>query len=89
MIRHLKTLPSSDEAEAIQVDFEVGLVSDDSEQDADAESFVTLKRSHFNLSLRANGKAELYFHCYFWSNYFESVAKKQGVEAEAAFADLP
>ena len=87
MIRHLKTLPSSDEAEAIQVDFEVGLDGDDSDQDA--ESFVTLKRSHFNLSLRANGKAELYFHCYFWSNYFENVAKKQGVEAEAAFADLP
>jgi len=29
----------------------------------------TLEKSHIQLVLNANGKAELYFHAYFWTRY--------------------
>ena len=31
----------------------------------------TLEKSHIQLVLNANGKAELYFHAYFWTRYID------------------
>ena len=44
----------------------------------DEEDLLVLKKSHFNLLFKANGKAELYFHCYFWTTYIDSVAAVSG-----------
>ena len=41
---------------------------------------VCMKKSHFELALRANGKAEIYFHSYFWTTYIDAIAKACGQE---------
>ena len=33
-----------------------------------------MKASHFDLAMRANGKAEIYFHAYFWTTYVDALA---------------
>ena len=75
-------------AEPVRVDFEVRIV-DDENSDEDSASLLTLKRSHFDLSLSANGKAELYFHSYFWTEYLDGVAKASGQDPATTFADVP
>ena len=79
------TAESDDVTEPLQVDFEVKLVEEEKEESTevstDAEEgspLLVLKKSHFNLLFRANGKAELYFHCYFWATYIDSVATVSG-----------
>ena len=61
--------------EPLSTDFEVLLVADDVDTDGSKDALVVLKKSHFDLTSRANGKAELYFHCYFWTSYIDSVAR--------------
>ena len=39
-----------------------------------------MKASHFDLALRANGKAEIYFHAYFWTTYVDTLAAACGQE---------
>lgn len=51
---------------------------DDSQKEDDI--FWTLKKSHFELVLKAKGKAELYFHSYFWTNYIDNLAQACGQE---------
>lgn len=46
---------------------------DDVEEESD--TYLKFKRSHFDLSLRANGKAELYFHSYFWTTYLTNLLR--------------
>ena len=61
----------------IIADFDVKLTLDEGEsqeQDEEEEgAFIEFKRSHFDLCIRANGKAELYFHSYFWTTYLTSL----------------
>lgn len=40
---------------------------------ADKNVLVTLKPEYLDLTIAANGKAELYFHAYFWTKYFEAL----------------
>ena len=44
---------------------------------------MVFKESHFDLSLRANGKAEIYFHSYFWTSYIDNVALACGQEGSS------
>ena len=74
-----------DVTESLQVDFHVKLAEEEKDLftaiSADPENdspLLVLKKSHFNLLFRANGKAELYFHCYFWSTYIDSIAVLSG-----------
>ena len=91
LITHLKTLPAraSEQSNlgATKEDFKINLVGDseESQQDESKTSFISLKRSHFELTLRANGKAEIYFHSYFWSSYLDTVASACGQDIESAF----
>ena len=71
LIKHLKTLPDGDVADFVKIDFDVKLLDVDDE--SDESDFISFKRSHFDLCLRANGKAELYFHSYFWTTYLTSL----------------
>ena len=49
--------------------------SDISETSATGDVFsVKMKASHFDLAIRANGKAEIYFHSYFWTTYLDALA---------------
>jgi hypothetical protein len=34
------------------------------------ECILNLKQEYIDLTLAANGKAEIYFHAYFWTSYF-------------------
>lgn len=47
-------------------------------KEEDSDSLIHIKREYIELTLNANGKAELYFHAYFWTTYFEQVAKAAG-----------
>ena len=50
------------------------------------DDFVILKinRDFFELFIKANGKADLYFHAYFWDNYFKTL-QKQIKELDSAY----
>jgi len=63
-------------------------VDEPQQQLEDNKSFVVLKKSHFDLSLRARGKAELYFHAYFWTTYLDTVAKACGQDS-STFESVP
>jgi hypothetical protein len=41
----------------------------DAENESPKNTVLTLKRSFLNLTLKANGKADLYFHAYFWHSF--------------------
>jgi len=43
-------------------------------------TYLKFKISHFDLSLRANGKAELYFHSYFWTTYLTNLLTVCGLD---------
>ena len=79
------TLPKNATIEAADVDFEVHLIGEDSK--SSNAGFLTLKKSHFDLSIRAKGKAELYFHSYFWTSYIDNLAATCG--AEKASTEIP
>ena len=51
-------------------------------QDSNRKDVIlTIKREYLELTINANGKAELYFHSYFWTEYFEALQKRDGKDA--------
>jgi hypothetical protein len=34
------------------------------------DAIIKINKKHVDMTLQANGKAELYFHAYFWTTYF-------------------
>ena len=49
---------------------------------------IILNRAFIDLSMKAKGKADLYFHAYFWQEYLKTLndllnqAKKQGMDVQ-------
>lgn len=48
-----------------------------------------MKSSHFELAMRANGKAEIYFHSYFWTTYIDKLASACGQDDSEQLANSP
>lgn len=68
-MRHLCNLKMATKpAGTVKADFKVSTAEDASSE------LLTIKRSHLDLAVKANGKAELYWHAYFWVAYVEQVA---------------
>jgi hypothetical protein len=42
-----------------------------------------------DLTLNANGKAELYFHAYFWITYLDSLCQKSGRDLNDILVEVP
>jgi len=42
--------------------------------ETEAEAVIKINKKYVDMTLQANGKAELYFHAYFWSTYFNQIA---------------
>jgi hypothetical protein len=53
-------------------------LSEDSSEDTkvDENVLIVIKKSLLDLTLKANGKADLYFHAYFWSLYITSIFER-------------
>ena len=64
--------------------FEITLVDivEDAKPEEGSNVLLNLKRDFFDLTLKANGKLELYFHAYFWTQYIGDLLKKSGLPAE-------
>ena len=77
LVHHLVNLCKDDSAEtpSISSSFKVGL-NDDSEG-------FTINREYLDLTVKANGKADLYFHAYVWTQYF-TFLEKSGVTFDNA-----
>ena len=54
----------------------------------DSSALIKIRKEFIELTLNANGKAELYFHAYFWSTYFEQIAQIAGGD-QSALLKLP
>ena len=69
LIHHLINLCADEPAEApvITQSFRVGLEND-------SEDF-SINREFLDLTVKANGKADLYFHAYVWTQYLNFLGK--------------
>jgi hypothetical protein len=47
-----------------------------SSKDDNKKAALILNQDYINLTMMSNGKAELYFHAYFWTTYISGVSKE-------------
>lgn len=69
LIKHLLMLNSSAAIDN-NLDDPLFTISFDSD---DTNSALILKKEYVELTMLANGKAELYFHAYFWTTYMSNL----------------
>ena len=75
LIKHLKTVKSSDTEWQFNSDFNVST-------SGNTNSLFTVEESYLDLTLNANGKAELYFHAYIWVSVIESLCSRTSKDFE-------
>lgn len=69
LIEHLSTLGNDEPESDVEISsgVEVTLVDDASEVEG-----LTIQREYLELANKANGKADLYFHAYVWTQYLDA-----------------
>ena len=50
----------------------------------DKNIVLKINRSFIDLAMQANGKADLYFHAYFWEQYLKNLDAWQATKGAAA-----
>lgn len=73
--------PATKKGEVFYIKLQVGDVSS-SDEEKEAKCIFTLKKDFVDLTLKANGKAELYFHAHFWLTFAQSLSTKAGKSME-------
>ena len=86
LLAHLKSTESVSEATAaslkdLKPDFYI-LMTDSQKQETeqDEDILFTFEKNYLDLTLKANGKANLYFDAYFWIRYLETLVEAAGEE---------
>lgn len=81
LLAHLQGVPLDEALEAVKADdiYYIKLDGGDAESaENDSKTLFSLRRDFIDLALQANGKAELYFHAYFWMQAITNLS--QGTE---------
>lgn len=50
----------------------------------DKNIILKINRSFIDLAMQANGKADLYFHAYFWEQYLKNLDAMQATKGASA-----
>jgi hypothetical protein len=72
LIQHLASLKISENSEPIEItqSFKVELDTND-----EVDGVFSINKEFLSLTVRANGKADLYFHAYVWTQYLKSLKR--------------